>query len=145
MTHGSPPNPPDPAWHPGPQAGYGAPPPSYPNAPAPQPYPVAPQQPWAHPGASAAGAGRGGIWFAVGAVLLGIAGCVVPLLPAYPFDIDPTGLRPYLGLPFGVAGLVLGIVGCTGIRRGKALAVIGVVLSLLALAVEFMMFLGRAR
>jgi hypothetical protein len=76
---------------------------------------------------------------AVGAVILGILGCVLPFLP-----IDLTGVRPFIGLPFGMAGLVLGIVGCTGQRRGKGLAVTGMSLSAIALALEFIMIVAQA-
>ncbi|GAB2710447.1 hypothetical protein GCM10027089_37600 [Nocardia thraciensis] len=98
------------------------------------------QQPWAQP--SGPGwhggpppTGRGpGIGLAVGAVILGLVGCVLPFLP-----MDLSGVRPLIGLPFGAAGLVLGIIGCTGQRSGKPLAVVAVVLSTLALAVSVIM------
>lgn len=52
-------------------------------------------------------------------------------------------MRPFVGLPFAMAGLILGIVGCTGQRRGKGLAVTGMILSAIALAVEFIMIANQ--
>ncbi|WP_433710713.1 DUF4190 domain-containing protein [Nocardia sp. CA-084685] len=139
MSYSPPPEPTTPAWHPGaanpgPNAGYSAPiPPSGPN-------PYQQQQVWVHtndPG------WRGGPptddrrqrpWFALASVALGIVGCVLPFLP-----IDLTGVRPLIGLPFAMPGLVLGIVGCTGRHRAKGLAVTGIILSVLALTAEFLM------
>ncbi|RDI51093.1 DUF4190 domain-containing protein [Nocardia mexicana] len=135
MTYGPPPEPADPAWQPGPSAGYSAP-----AAPGQHVQNAPHQQPWANPGGQGWQGGpqpaerRPGIGLAVGAVLLGLVGCVLPLLP-----IDLTGIRPLVGLPFGLAGLVLGIVGCTGQRTGKGLAIAGIFLSTLALAVAVIM------
>ncbi|MFI7666378.1 hypothetical protein [Nocardia sp. NPDC049526] len=135
MPYSPPPDPTNPAWQPGavvpgPNAGYSAPVPNPPQQ----------QQPWVYANAHGWQGGppptdrRPGPWFAVAAVILGIVGCVLPFLP-----IDLTGVRPLVGLPFAIAGLVLGIVGCTGQRSAKALAVTGIILSVLALTVEFIM------
>jgi hypothetical protein len=70
-----------------------------------------------------------GVALAVAALVLGLLGCVLPLLP-----VDMTGVRAYVAFPFGVAGLALGVVGCVGRRRGKPLAAIGAGLSVVALA-----------
>ncbi|GLZ28631.1 hypothetical protein Lesp02_08210 [Lentzea sp. NBRC 105346] len=75
-----------------------------------------------------------GPWFGLAAVVLGLLGCVVPLLP-----IDLTNIRFFIALPFAAAGFVFAIVGLTGRRRGKALAAVGVVLSLLALTLGMIM------
>ncbi|MGW4767611.1 DUF4190 domain-containing protein [Nocardia sp. NPDC004278] len=126
---------------PGPNAGYHGPiaPPSplYPNPPQ-------QQHPWAYPSGSGWQDGpqptdrRQGPGLAVGALILGIVGCVLPFLP-----IDLTGMRPFIGLPFAMAGLVLGTVGCTGQRRGKGLALTGMMLSAIALALEFIMIVNQ--
>lgn len=77
--------------------------------------------------------------FVLGAValILGLLGCVVPLLP-----LDLTTERPYLPFPFALPGLVLAIAGCTGRRRGLPLAVAGAILSALALAIGTIMLAG---
>ncbi|WP_433209548.1 hypothetical protein ACQP1G_34845 [Nocardia sp. CA-107356] len=143
MSYSPPPEPTNPPQYPGtatpgPNAGYFTPPdPLYPNPPR-------PQQSWDYPSGHGWQGGpqptdrRHGMGLAVGAVLLGIIGCVLPFLP-----IDLTGVRPFIGLPFGTAGLILGIVGCTGQRRGKGLAVTGIVLSTMALAAEFIMIANQ--
>lgn len=79
-----------------------------------------------------------GFGLAVAAVILGLLGCVLPLLP-----IDLTGVRPYLGVPFGLAGLATAAVGCTGRRRGKPLAAVGVILSAVALLLAAVMVAGH--
>ncbi|MQA78475.1 MAG: hypothetical protein GEV10_08350 [Streptosporangiales bacterium] len=53
---------------------------------------------------------------------------MLPFLP-----IDMTGVRPYIAFPFGLPGIVLAIVGCIGRRRGKPLAVVGAILSVVGL------------
>lgn len=45
-------------------------------------------------------------------------------------------------MPLGVVGVVLAIVGCTGFRAGKPAAVVGLVLSALALAIGLVMLGG---
>jgi hypothetical protein len=64
------------------------------------------------------------------ALVLGLAGVVVTFLPMHLF-----GLRPYVAWAFGLPGFVVAILGLLGHRRGKALAVIGALLSLLAVLV----------
>lgn len=130
MTYGPPsePNTPDPTA----LDSDGAP--SYPN----------PRQPW--PNAHGAGWPGGappmprpqGAGLAVVALVLGVLGCALPLLP-----MDLTGVRPWLPVPFGVAGLVFGILGCTGYRRGRPVAVLGVVLSVLAVVLGMIMISDR--
>lgn len=88
-------------------------------------------QPWPGPGPAAP---PKGVALAVAALVLGLLGCVLPLLP-----VDLTGVRAYVPFPFGLAGLVLGVLGCVGHRRGKPLAAIGVALSVLALALGMIM------
>ena len=65
---------------------------------------------------------------AIVALALGAFGCVVWLLP-----IDETGIRHYLPFPFALGGLILGIAALTGRRRGKPMAGVGVLLSVIAL------------
>ncbi|WP_433525697.1 hypothetical protein ACQPZ2_12630 [Nocardia pseudovaccinii] len=138
MSYSPPPEPTNSAWHPGaappgPNAGYSVPLPPAPNPPR-------QQQPWVYTNAPGWQGGppptdrRQGPWLAVGSLLLGIVGCVLPFLP-----VDLTGVRPLVGLPFAIAGLVLGIIGCTGHRRAKGLAVAGIILSVLALTVALIM------
>ncbi|MCR6481506.1 hypothetical protein M8542_01615 [Amycolatopsis sp. OK19-0408] len=91
-----------------------------------------PQQPWGGPGGPvppAKGPGLG-----VAALVLGLLALVLPFLP-----VDMTGFRAYVAFPFGLAGLVLGVLGCIGRRSGKALAVIGAVVSFLALVAGMIM------
>ncbi|WP_143539519.1 hypothetical protein [Saccharopolyspora spinosa] len=80
-----------------------------------------------------------GFGLAGAAMILGLLGCVLPFLP-----IDLTGVRPYIPFPFGLAGLALAVVGCTGRRRGKPLAVVGAILSVLALVLGVAMLVGHA-
>ena len=117
----------------------GVPPPGmYPSAPPQQS--VYPPQPWGAPnapgwpGGPAASQPAGGPWPGAIAVVLAVLGCTVPLLP-----VDMTNFRGFVPLPFGLAGLALGILGCTGNRRGKVLAAIGVVLSMLPLLMSAVM------
>jgi hypothetical protein len=120
MTYGPPPEPEAPP--PGPNFGYAGPPPHPHAIPNGGPPPVNRSQ----------GAGP-----AVAAVILGLLGCVLPLLP-----IDLTGVRAYVALPLALPGLVLAVVGCAGHRRGKPLAVAGAVLSALALLLGVAMLAG---
>jgi peptidoglycan/LPS O-acetylase OafA/YrhL len=75
---------------------------------------------------------------AVAALVLGLLGCVVPLLP-----INLDHVRAYTPFPFAVAGIALAIVGFIGRRRGKPLAVAGAVLSVIALALGTIMVGGN--
>jgi hypothetical protein len=79
-----------------------------------------------------------GPWLAVAALILGIAGCGVWMLP---YNLDT--LRAYSPLPFGLLGIVLAVVGCIGPRRGKPLAVIGWILSFIALTLAAIMIAPR--
>lgn len=76
-----------------------------------------------------------GVWLAVASVILGALGCVLPLTP---FNLD--GVRTYIALPFAVPGLAAGILGLTGGRRGKAVAIVGTVLCGIAVALSAVMF-----
>jgi hypothetical protein len=99
-----------------------------------------PQQPWTDPH------GRGwpggpppakpvkGSGLAVLATILGLVGCVVWALP---FNLD--NLRAWSPFPFALPGLVLAVLGCIGPRRGKPLAVIGWILSFIALILGLIM------
>ncbi|MBF6339351.1 hypothetical protein IU450_26155 [Nocardia abscessus] len=64
------------------------------------------------------------------ALILGVAALVVPFLP-----IDLSEVRQYGAYVFALPGLVFGIVGCTGARRGKAVAITGSVFCVLALGI----------
>lgn len=85
----------------------------------------------AHP----AGTGSGAV-----AVVLGGLGCVVPLAP-----VDLADARGYLALAFGVVGLVVGILGATGRRRGNTLAVWGSILSGIALGLAAVILISSGR
>ena len=64
------------------------------------------------------------------ALVLGVIGVVVTFLP---MNLD--GVRPYLAWAFGLPGFVIAILGLLGPRQGKVFAVIGALLSLLAVVV----------
>ncbi|WP_162834492.1 hypothetical protein [Amycolatopsis circi] len=107
----------------------GQPWPVQPNAqqyPGYSPYP--PAQSWPAP------APANGVWLGVAALVLGILGCVLPLLP-----IDLTGIRAYLALPFGLAGLACGLVGVIGQRTGKPVSAVGIAVSAIALVLGVIM------
>lgn len=50
-----------------------------------------------------------------------------------------TGERPFITLPFGVAGLVFAVVGIAGNRRGKLMASLGAVFALIAILLGTLM------
>jgi hypothetical protein len=79
-----------------------------------------------------------GPWLGLAALLLGLLGVVVPLLP-----INLDMIRPYPATAGGLAGLVVGALGLLGNRRGKPLAAIGVLLSLLALLIGAIVLAGH--
>ncbi|GAA4900276.1 hypothetical protein LX16_0605 [Stackebrandtia albiflava] len=93
----------------------GPPPPGYPPA-APGPF---------HPGGTVPTGRPGGAWPGIVAMAVGLFGCGVPFLP-----FDMTGFRHLIALPMGLAGLALAIFGCVGNRRGKPVAVAGIVVCL---------------
>lgn len=64
------------------------------------------------------------------ALILGVLGGVATFLP-----IDLTGVRAYVAWAFGLPGIVIAAVGLLGHRRGKPMAAIGALLSLLALVI----------
>jgi hypothetical protein len=70
-------------------------------------------------------------------VILGLLGFAAPLLP-----INLDHIRAYTPFPFALPGLALAIIGCSGHRRGKPLAVVGAILSALALALGLFMVSG---
>ncbi|MEV4150221.1 hypothetical protein AB0J40_41645 [Amycolatopsis sp. NPDC049691] len=70
----------------------------------------------------------------IAALVLGLLGLVLPFLP-----VDMTGFRAYVAFPFGLAGVVLGVLGCIGRRRGKPAAAIGAVVAFLALVAGMIM------
>lgn len=138
MTYGTAPDPDAPPPQPGPNAAGEDPNAAYP-APAPPQGPMPPhphpRQPWAGPAAPGQPGGPppadrpSGTGLAVAAVVLGLLACALPLLP-----VNLDRLRQYVAFPPAVGGLVLAIGACTGHRRGKPLAVTGLVLCVLALA-----------
>jgi|SRR4051812_38839560 hypothetical protein len=77
---------------------------------------------------------QGGAGLATIALLVGLFGCVVWLLP-----INESGIRHYLPLPFAVGGIVLSVMCLAGHRRGTTAAVIGLLLSGLALILGLIM------
>ncbi|MFJ7211764.1 hypothetical protein [Amycolatopsis sp. NPDC098790] len=111
----------------------------YPGADGQAPYPGAAaspygyQQPW--PGGPVPPAK--GLWLGVAALVLGLLALVLPFLP-----VDMTGFRAYVPFPFGLAGLVLGVLGCVGRRSGKPMAAVGIALSALALVAGLLMLAG---
>jgi hypothetical protein len=80
---------------------------------------------------------------AVVSFLLGVLGCVVPLLPMLPrLWLQLEGLRGYLALVFALPGFALAIVGLRGRRYGQLLAVFGAIFSVLALIMGLAMIIG---
>ena len=100
-----------------------------------------PPQPWTDPhgrtwpGGPPPAAPPKGSGLAVTAVILGLLGCVVPLLP-----INLDTIRAYSAFPFALPGLLLAILACIGPRRGKPLAVVAWILSALSLTIGLIMF-----
>ncbi|TQJ06888.1 hypothetical protein [Kribbella jejuensis] len=72
------------------------------------------------------------------ALLLAIAGLVVPFLP-FSNLIDRFPVRQYLAFPFAVPALALAIATLAGNRRGKPAAAIGMMIAFLALIVGAIM------
>jgi hypothetical protein len=70
---------------------------------------------------------KGAPWYGIAAVVLGGFAVVLPLAPA-----DLTGLRAWIALPFALPGLLAGLIGLTGHRRGKEFAVTGTILCVIA-------------
>lgn len=133
MTQDPPPHGPD-----VPPTGAGAPTPQQgPNVPPPPHH-----QPWAGltvPTGKPA-VTRGGTGLAVASLLLGAAAVVVPLLP---FDalggLLHGGRYRVFGLPLAVAGLAAGLVGCSGQRKGRGLAVGGACVSFVGVLIGLRM------
>ena len=118
-------------------------PPPEPNVYSAPPYPQT-QQPWTDPhgrgwpGAPAPVEPPKGAGLGVAALIVGLLGCAVPLLP-----MNMDGIRAYTPVPFAVLGILLAVLGCIGRRRGKALAVVGWMLSVLALIMGLIMIVPR--
>lgn len=108
---------------------------AYPPPPQPGFHPPAPGWPGGPPPAPPSGPG-----FAVAAMVLGLIGLVLPFLP-----VDLSGVRQFIALPFALPGLVLAIIGCIGPRKGKPLAVVGGIVSGLALILEAIMLFNYLR
>lgn len=72
-----------------------------------------------------------GTGFGVVALVLGGLGGVLPFLP-----VDLGDARAWLPLPFALPGVVVGIMGCTGIRRGNAWAIAGSILCVIAVGLS---------
>jgi hypothetical protein len=75
-----------------------------------------------------------GSWLGLVALLVGLFGCVVWALP-----INLDWERPFITLPFGLAGLVFAVLGLAGNRRGKPMAALGAIFSLLAILLGVLM------
>ena len=125
---------------------YGPPEQNASTAPTPsqQPWTGQPQQPWTDPhgrtwpGGPPPAAAPKGSWPAVFAVIFGLAGCVVFLLP-----VNMNTWRAYSPLPFALPGVALAVFGCIGSRRGKPLAAVGWVLSSIALILSLFMIVQK--
>jgi hypothetical protein len=125
-----------PVAEPGPVQGYPAQPTAQGHPLPAQGYPP-PHQQWAPfpgPGGQPPMPPLKGSGPAVASLVFGLLGCVVPLLP-----INLDQVRAYTPFPVAVAGLALAIVGLVGRRRGKAMAVVGAILSVIALALGTIM------
>ncbi|MET7994273.1 hypothetical protein ABZU76_25590 [Amycolatopsis sp. NPDC005232] len=105
-----------------------------------------PQQQWTgQPGMLQQGPLKSGVP-AVLAFVVGIAGLIVPFLPVAMDDARLGGtldLRAWIGLPFALVALALGIAACVGRRRMKALAIVGMVFAALTLVVVIIMIANR--
>lgn len=62
-------------------------------------------------------------------VVFGLLGVILPFSP-----VDLSGVRAYVALGCGLAGLVLAVVGLAGNRGGKPVAAAGAILAVLVLA-----------
>ncbi|MEV6897698.1 hypothetical protein [Amycolatopsis sp. NPDC051372] len=125
--------------------------PPQPSAPLPPqpglpPHPGPPQQQWTgQPGMAQQGPVKSGV-LAVVAFVVGIVGLIVPFLPVAMDDAHLGGsldLRAWIGLPFALVALALGIAACMGRRRMKALAIVGMVFAALTLVVVVIMIANR--
>ncbi|TDD60643.1 hypothetical protein E1263_10190 [Kribbella antibiotica] len=118
---------------------------SYVPPPEPQRHPTPAGQPWTDPH------GRGwpggpppveppkGAGVAAVALVLGIIGCRVWLLP-----VNLDRIRAYSPLPFALLGFVLAVVALNGRRRGKPMAAIGAVLCCLGLLFSLILITLRS-
>ncbi|MEU0883440.1 hypothetical protein ABZ345_32940 [Lentzea sp. NPDC005914] len=87
-----------------------------------------PEQQWSQPPGQAAP--PKGPLLGLVALVLGLVAVVVTFLP-----VDLTGVRAYLAWAVGLPGLAIAALGLLGHRRGKAMAGIGAMLSLVALVI----------
>lgn len=78
------------------------------------------------PPPAAPGTGLGAV-----AVVLGGLGCLLPLTP-FPFG----DAREWMPLLFALPGIVFGLYGCTGRNRGNVLAIVGAILSTIAIGLS---------
>lgn len=78
--------------------------------------------------------------FGVVALVLGGFGGVLPFLPA-----DLGDARAWLPLPFALAGLVVGIAGCGGPRRGNVWATVGSVVCAIAVGLSTVVLIAAPR
>jgi hypothetical protein len=76
-----------------------------------------------------------GAWFGVAAAVLGVLALALPWAP----------VRAFLLLAFGLPGLAVGIMGFTGRRRGKELAALGSLLSVIAVVMGTVMVVNGNR
>ncbi|UJW31193.1 hypothetical protein L3Q67_39395 [Saccharothrix sp. AJ9571] len=76
---------------------------------------------------------------AVASLVLGLLGLVLPFLP-----MAMDGFRQYAGLPFAIGGLVFGVVACLGRRRGLPVAVLGLIVSTIAMGIALFMVVSYA-
>lgn len=136
------PQPPAAGYAQGPATGYPQPGPGYPQQAAGPGYPqhLWPEHAQPHFPAQPVGPQRlkGSAASGVLALLLAVAGLVVPFLP-FSNLIDRFPIRQYLAFPFAVPALALAITTLAGNRRGKPAAAIGMVIAFLALIVGAIM------
>jgi hypothetical protein len=76
-----------------------------------------------------------GAWFGVAAAVLGVLALALPWAP----------VRAALLLAFGLPGLAVGIIGCAGRRRGRELAILGSLLSVIAVVMGTVMVVNANR
>lgn len=78
-----------------------------------------------------------GTGFGVVALVLGGLGCLLPLLP---FPLGDA--QSWISLPFALPGLVIGIVGTNGHRRGNVWAIVGSIVCTVAVGLSAVMLIG---
>lgn len=78
--------------------------------------------------------------YGIVAAILGGLGCLLPLAP-----LIVTGTRAWISLPFALPGLIIGIMGCTGQRRGNVFAATGLVLCGIAVGLSTVMLISSSQ